>query len=230
MKLVIPVPVVRTFYVTKEGDTLQSLAKEYYGRSSKWKKIYNANKSLAYASGKVKAGKKLQIPALLYAVKKGDTLKDIAQRYFGAKSKWKLIYEANEDVITSSKKVKEGTNLVIQAPVIRAFYTTKKGDTLQSLAEKYYGTSSKWKMIYNMNKNKATASGTVKAGKELLIPAMTYEVEKGDTIQSIAKQYYGKKSDWRKIYQANRDLIPESKKLKTGVSLVLPVPVDSSQE
>lgn len=216
-------------YTVKKGDTLKSLAKKYYGKSSKWKKIYNANKAklaLASASSKLKEGMKLQIPAINYTVKKGDTVKDIAKKYFGARSKWKLIYQVNKDVITPSLKVKAGAKLVIPVPVVCMIYTVKKGDTLEEIALKYYGKSSKWEKIYKANKNKMKASKKVKAGTSLFIPAMTYTVKKGDDVKSIAKKYYGAKSEWRQIYDANRDIIPASKKLKTGVTLVLPVPVD----
>lgn len=216
-------------YTVKKGDTLKSLAKKYYGKSSKWKKIYDANKAKlapASASSKLKKGIKLQIPAINYTVKKGDTVKDIAKKYFGARSKWKLIYQVNKDVITPSLKVKAGTKLVIPVPVVCMIYTVKKGDTLESIALKYYGKSSKWEKIYKANKNKIKASKKVKAGTSLFIPAMTYKVKKGDDLKSIAKKYYGAKTEWRQIYDANRDIIPDSKKLKTGVTLVLPVPVD----
>lgn len=216
-------------YTVKEGDTLKSLAKRFYGKSSKWKKIYNANKkklSSVSASAKLKKGIRLQIPAINYTVKKGDTVKAIAKKYFGARSKWKLIYQVNQDVIPASLKLKTGAKLVIPVPVVCMIYTVKKGDTLDSIAEKFYGKSSKWEKIYNANKNKITASKKVKAGKQLFIPAMNCTVKKGDGLKGLAKKYYGAKSEWRRIYDANKDVIPSSKKLKAGISLVIPVPVD----
>ncbi len=216
-------------YTVKEGDTLKSLAKKYYGKSSKWKKIYNANKkklSSVSASAKLKKGIRLQIPAINYTVKKGDTVKDIAKKYFGARGKWKLIYQVNKDVIPSSLKLKAGAKLVIPVPVVCMIYTVKKGDTLETIAKKFYGKSSKWEKIYYANKNKVTASKKVKAGKQLFIPAMNCTVKKGDGLKKLAKKYYGAKSEWRRIYEANKDVISSSKKLKAGVSLVIPVPVD----
>lgn len=215
-------------YTVKDGDTLKSLAKKYYGKSSKWKKIYNANKKKIPASQKLKKGMKLTIPAISYTVKKGDTIKTIAKKYFGANSKWKLIYQVNQDVIPSSLKLKTGSKLVIPVPVVCRIYTVKSNDTLEKIAKKFYGKTSKWKKIYNANKNKVTASKKVKKGTSLFIPAMTYTVKKGDDIKSIAKNYYGAKSEWRQIYDANKDVIPSSKKLKAGTTLVLPVPVDLS--
>lgn len=213
-------------YTVTDGDTLKSLAKKFYGKSSKWKKIYNANKDKLTSSKQLKKGMKLQIPAINYTVKKGDTIKSIAKKYFGANSKWKQIYQVNQDVVSPSLKLKAGQKLVLPVPVVCRIYAVKKGDTLEKIAKKFYGRSSKWEKIYNANKNKVSAAKKVKAGVNLFIPAMTYTVKKGDAIKSIAKEYYGKKTEWRQIYNANKDVIPKSKKLKTGTTLVLPVPVD----
>lgn len=213
-------------YTVKDGDTLRSLAKKFYGKSSKWKKIYNANKDKLSSSKQLKKGMKLQIPAINYTVKKGDTIKSIAKKYFGANSKWKQVYQVNQDVISPSLKLKTGQKLVLPVPVVCRIYIVKKGDTLEKIAKKFYGRSSKWKKIYNANKNKVSKAKKVKAGANLFIPAMTYTVKKGDDIKSIAKKYYGKKTEWRQIYNANKDIIPKSGKLKTGTTLVLPVPVD----
>jgi LysM repeat protein len=51
---------IRT-HVVVSGDTLQSIAKEYYGDANQWKKIYNAN-SDKIERGLPKVGSKLVIP------------------------------------------------------------------------------------------------------------------------------------------------------------------------
>jgi len=40
----------------------------------------------------------------VYTVKKGDTLRKIAKKYYGHKSKWKKIYKANHDLIHKTAK------------------------------------------------------------------------------------------------------------------------------
>jgi len=49
-------------YKTKKGDTLRKIAKKFYGDSSKYKKIYNANKSKLKNKQTVPAGVTLKIP------------------------------------------------------------------------------------------------------------------------------------------------------------------------
>ncbi len=53
--------------------------------------------------------------------------------------------------------------------------------------------------------------------------AETYEVQSGDTLLSIAQQFYGDTSQWRRIYDANKDTIgPDPDKLKIGMKLTIP--------
>lgn len=49
-------------YVVKKGDTLSEIAKKFYGDSTQWKKIYNANKSRIKDPKKLQVGTKLVIP------------------------------------------------------------------------------------------------------------------------------------------------------------------------
>ena len=48
-----------------------------------------------------------------YTVKKGDTLSKIAKKYYGRKSKWKVIFDANRDVISNKDRIMPGTELKI---------------------------------------------------------------------------------------------------------------------
>jgi tetratricopeptide (TPR) repeat protein len=54
------------------------------------------------------------------------------------------------------------------------------------------------------------------------VRAHTYVVQKGDTLQSLALRYYGTRSAWEKIYQANRSGLPSKDQLKVGQQLVIP--------
>lgn len=47
-------------------------------------------------------------------------------------------------------------------------------------------------------------------------------VQKGDTLYSIAARYYGSRTAWQKIYQANQAALPNKDQLKIGQSLVIP--------
>lgn len=47
-------------------------------------------------------------------------------------------------------------------------------------------------------------------------------VQPKDTVYSLARKYYGDMHQWRKIWQANQDQIPDPNKIKVGQQLVIP--------
>ncbi|HEY0712667.1 MAG TPA: LysM peptidoglycan-binding domain-containing protein [Polyangia bacterium] len=50
----------------------------------------------------------------------------------------------------------------------------------------------------------------------------TYVVKAGDTLSKIAKNKYGEASAWRKIFEANTDLLKDPDKIYPGQKLKLP--------
>ena len=50
----------------------------------------------------------------------------------------------------------------------------------------------------------------------------TYTVESGDTLSQIAKQFYGKASEWNTIFQANRDQLDDPDLIQPGQVLKIP--------
>lgn len=56
-----------------------------------------------------------------------------------------------------------------ETPQIRT-YEVRKGDTLQKISHKFYGTSRKWILLYNANKNKLKSPDRVYPGQVLVIP------------------------------------------------------------
>ncbi len=49
-----------------------------------------------------------------------------------------------------------------------------------------------------------------------------YTVEKNDTLQKISKKFYNSYSKWHKIYDVNKDKIPDPNRIKAGVILKIP--------
>jgi nucleoid-associated protein YgaU len=52
--------------------------------------------------------------------------------------------------------------------------------------------------------------------------ARTYTVVKGDTLSKIAKSTYGDANKWRKIYEANTDIIQNPDLIRPGQVLKIP--------
>jgi nucleoid-associated protein YgaU len=52
--------------------------------------------------------------------------------------------------------------------------------------------------------------------------ARTYTVQSGDSLSKIAKREYGDASQWKKIHEANRDIIKDPDLIHPGQTLKLP--------
>lgn len=52
--------------------------------------------------------------------------------------------------------------------------------------------------------------------------AQRYTVKSGDTLSHIAQRYYGKATDWRRIYDANRGTIDNPDLIHPGQELTIP--------
>lgn len=50
----------------------------------------------------------------------------------------------------------------------------------------------------------------------------SYTVVSGDTLSKISRKHYGRSSDWQKIADANKEILPDPTKLKPGMVLTIP--------
>ncbi|MHC5036654.1 MAG: LysM peptidoglycan-binding domain-containing protein [Planctomycetota bacterium] len=111
------------------------------------------------------------------------------------------------------------------APVI---HVVAPGETLSTIAEKFYGRSSGWKRIAKANPGinpdcisvgaklvipeaKANPDGEEIASPETPAPVpQDYEVKAGDTLYGIAERMLGKGSRWKEIVEVNPGLDPDN--------------------
>jgi nucleoid-associated protein YgaU len=49
-----------------------------------------------------------------------------------------------------------------------------------------------------------------------------HTLQRGETLFSLARKYYGDQRQWRRIYQANRTRILDPQKLPVGMKLIIP--------
>jgi nucleoid-associated protein YgaU len=49
-----------------------------------------------------------------------------------------------------------------------------------------------------------------------------HEVVKGDTLSGIAQKYYGNAGNYRKIFDANRNILTDPDKIQVGQKLTIP--------
>jgi LysM repeat protein len=116
-------------------------------------------------------------------------------------------------------------------------YQVREGDTLWSIAEKFYGSGFATDAIVKANKLDPNAS--IEVGQRLIIPKITpsilqkgetsslqtnnhsyYIVKEGDFLWKIAEEVYGDGNYWTKIIQANQIVDPNI--LIPGTKLIIP--------
>ena len=49
-----------------------------------------------------------------------------------------------------------------------------------------------------------------------------YTIERGDSLSKIAKKFYGNAGDWKKIYEANKNVIADPDLIQPGWKLKIP--------
>jgi nucleoid-associated protein YgaU len=54
------------------------------------------------------------------------------------------------------------------------------------------------------------------------VGSVVHTVKKGETLGHIAREYYGKSSEWKRILDANREVLPSASKLQPGMKLKVP--------
>jgi nucleoid-associated protein YgaU len=107
-----------------------------------------------------------------YVTNAGDSLTSIADEVYGDGTRWSEIYEANRKAIGDDPNlIQVGVTLTIPDDGA-ATYVTVAGDTLWSIAERFYGDGSRWSEIYEANrKTIGDDPDKLGAGLTLTIPA-----------------------------------------------------------
>ena len=125
-------------------------------------------------------------------------------------------------------------------------YVVTAGDTLSGISVMYYGTEVEWNRIAQANPD--VDPDRLRIGTKLSIPAYTpraarparsaaatasnprlpagartHRVEDGESLSSIADQYYGRETQWTRIFEANRDMLKgDPDRLRIGMVLAIP--------
>lgn len=86
---------------------------------------------------------------------------------FGNKQKPQVVYQKPDVSQDKYKKEKGEGTLAKKEPRI---YIVEKGDTLQKISEKAYGTTKKWKKIFEANADILKDPNSIYVGQELTIP------------------------------------------------------------
>ena len=132
---------------------------------------------------------------VIHVVQKGDTLSGISRKYYNTSTEWKIIQEANKDLVKDpARDLRPGMKLVIPfREGLQQTASRKPDDPVKRLAIRGPG-----------------------AGTRI------YEAQKGDTLWAIAQENYQDSMAWKDILEANSDILKRAENLRPGMKLILP--------
>lgn len=125
---------------------------------------------------------------ILHKVREGESYSSIAKKYYGSIVYWDSVQHANPGVTPRSLKVgqlirvpkkpkslalsgrggQSATKKTLTSPPIR--HKVRKNDTLAGISKHYYGTTRKWRLIYDANRSKISNPDMLTVGADLSIP------------------------------------------------------------
>lgn len=193
-------------YKIKKDDTYYSIAKHELGSAARWKEIEKLNK---LAPEDLRSGMTITLPA-----------------------------KANKDHVAPVTVTGESNDAALPVSSGKV-HVVAANETLMDISRKHYGTTTKWREIAKANPGLDPVG--MKVGQKVSIPEIAgvpapgsspvtetatpsvgseYVVKPNDTLDSIAQRQLGKKSDAKKIQEANPGVNPL--KLRVGQKLMIP--------
>ncbi|MFH0945216.1 MAG: LysM peptidoglycan-binding domain-containing protein [Planctomycetota bacterium] len=138
-----------------------------------------------------------------HVVKRGETLGQLAKRYLGASRRWPELVAENAPLDPRALQVGQ----VLRIPGVGDWDTQDLGSEPEEPVAREEAPD-KQVPIEASQSRRPTASEHV--------------VKKGETLSSISNRYYGDCMQWKRIYLANRDRIPDARRVEVGTILRLP--------
>ncbi len=185
-------------YIVKEGDNLYDIADKYNTTVGILKILNNLESNI------LKIGQELKIPYkkveqsppsdyIIYTIKPGDSLYNIAKRY---ELSLEELVNFNEQG-TTLLKIGEQLLIPVKTSNNDITYIVKPGDTLYNIAKRYNISVEKLKEVNNLDNN------MLKIGESLIIPETSnyrpYVVKDNDTLKEIADYYKIELAELKKI-------------------------------
>ncbi len=111
----------------------------------------------------------------LHVVTGREDLWLLAVTYYGDGTQWRRIAEANRDLLRTRTDVDPGWRLVIPGSVGQSgesVVIVREGDSLWSLAGRYYGDPEQWRLVFGANRDVVGDPDQIDVGWRLRLPAL----------------------------------------------------------
>ena len=106
-------------------------------------------------------------PYFVYTVQEGDTLSDLAKKFFGDGEKWQVLLDAMPAKPQDPHKALP-IGAVIQVPCV--WVTVQKGDSLAKIAARVLGDAGRYGRIVAANKKALPNPNKLAVGQRLAVP------------------------------------------------------------
>ena len=220
-----PEDLITNTYVVQKGDTLYSIANKLGTTVSELKKENNLT------SNTLQIGEVLRIPTKeiyegeenVYIVQKGDTLYSVAMANNTTVDELKRINNLTSNILSTGQLLKIPSALLPEST-----YIVKKGDSLYSIANKYNTTIDELKRINNLTSNILSIGQVLKLPSDKVSDiekeenTISYTVQKGDSLYSIARKYDTTIDRIKKLNNLTTNLL--------SIGQVLLIPTDTNLE
>ncbi len=106
----------------------------------------------------------------IYRVQRGDTLRDIAIKFYSDPKAIRILCASNSEHLGSPKDVEPGTMLTVPEAL---YHRVEPGETLETLAVKYYRDSTMRSVLARANPEVAENREKIRPGQSIRIPLRT---------------------------------------------------------
>ena len=209
-----PAAAARATHVVKSGDTLTSIARQYFGKDGDrmWQKILEANKAAIKDGNRLAVGQKLVIPGLPVEPRRDapaiEPRREAPRRDVPSAVPDTAIAAGGR---TAPAAPAPRTNAVIDA--LRPLTVPADSPRGPAVRETPRDVNSR-----DLGRMMGNQSDLIEAPAK---PPATYTVQAGDNFASIARKMYGDGKYGRLLFLKNQHLVPDEKKMKVGQRIVL---------
>lgn len=155
-----------------------------------------------------------EIEIIEHTVRPGESLSTIAREHLGDANRYREIFEANRDQLSSPDRLGQG--MVLKVPVEKA-----------PAREPASATPPPAPPAAETPDAEPTRNPHPPAAPP---PSVEHTVGRGDTLSTIALRYLGDANRYMEIYEANRDKMSSPDRLSRGMVLTIPNGTDTAGE
>lgn len=159
---------------------------------------------------------------LVYIIKRGDTLSSIASRH-GLRAT--EIFAANRNVLSDPNQLRVGTKIIIPRRRSTERDESRKDDgpvagwSRENLREEPRDTKKQNSLFRPVSRTPFMSRTKTLSDSS---SQRTYRVRPGDSLERIARKFYGDRGKASEIFQANRDQLSSPNQIRSGMTLILP--------